>query len=253
MTSLVWFLLAFVVILQVIQEGIHSEASQTLDDAFAIPPATVEELDKKAYLGRWYQVYASLVPNVTFEQYGYCVTADYYPTNIEGAAFGVTNAQRLYGPKGKLRSVNGYATGTSSPGKFLITFDTSNTNNEEDLTEVHDHVLNFQDNNDDKSRRGHYWVIDLGPVVDGKYDWSVVSVPFGTSLYILARDVEKFRSQYESQVLEDVKKKGFKYPFNKPLPTYQSSDCDYAPQPEPSLSPSSAPATFDDNSATGSD
>lgn len=147
---------------------------------------------------------------------------------------------RLYGPKGKLRSVNGYATGTSSPGKFFITFDTSNTNEEEeeDLAWVHGQENN---NDDDKSRRGQYWVIDLGPIVEGKYDWSVVSVPFGTSLYILARNVDTFRSQYESQVLEDVKKKGFKYPFNKPLPTYQSSDCDYAPQPGPSISPSSAP------------
>lgn len=41
-----------------------------------------------------YQMYSSLIPNSTFEKFGYCVTADYYKTDISGAVFGITNAQR---------------------------------------------------------------------------------------------------------------------------------------------------------------
>lgn len=43
-----------------------------------IPPSTVDELDLDAYLGRWFQMYASLTPNTTYERGGYCVTGDYY-------------------------------------------------------------------------------------------------------------------------------------------------------------------------------
>lgn len=43
-------------------------------------------------------MYASLIPNSTFEKYGYCVTGDYYPIEVPAeAAFGITNAQR-YSP-----------------------------------------------------------------------------------------------------------------------------------------------------------
>ena len=50
---------------------------------FGIPPVTVKTLNLTAFLGRWYQGYASLIPNETFERNGYCITADYFePTLI---------------------------------------------------------------------------------------------------------------------------------------------------------------------------
>lgn len=61
---------------------------------FQIPPDTVPSLNTTAYLGRWYQMYASLIPNVTFERNGLCVTADYASTTEPDAAFAVTNSQR---------------------------------------------------------------------------------------------------------------------------------------------------------------
>lgn len=79
---------------------------------------------------------------------------------------------------------------------------------------------------------GHYWVVALGPVVakpDGsnQYDWAVVSTPFETQLFILARDVAFFKANYEAAVLSKVKSLGFDKFFNKPIQTYQGSDCKY--------------------------
>lgn len=81
---------------------------------------------------------------------------------------------------------------------------------------------------------GYYWVIAVGEIdaATNKYPWSVVSVPFGTTLFILARNITEFESKYESSVLQLVKSRGFKFFLNKPLPTFQSdTECVYAPVP----------------------
>ncbi len=59
-------------------------------------PKTIKSLNVDAYLGRWYQMYASLIPNQTFEHNGFCITADYRITNgpNENVAFTVTNSMR---------------------------------------------------------------------------------------------------------------------------------------------------------------
>lgn len=57
-------------------------------------PSTVDDIKLPAYLGKWYQMYASLIPNQTFERNGYCVTAEYYPSNNPSVAFGVKNTLR---------------------------------------------------------------------------------------------------------------------------------------------------------------
>lgn len=50
-----------------------------------IPPRTVSSLQPTAYLGRWYQMYTSLIPTLTYEKDGYCVVADYSNPNVEGS------------------------------------------------------------------------------------------------------------------------------------------------------------------------
>ena len=62
--------------------------------SFAVPPSTVKSIDLNAYLGRWYQMYASKTPNQTYERNGYCLTADYYGIPNKNIAFGLTNSQR---------------------------------------------------------------------------------------------------------------------------------------------------------------
>eukprot|EP01031_Cornospumella_fuschlensis_P033835 gene33835-40938_t len=205
-----------------------------------VPPMTVDQLNVDQYLGRWYQMYSSLIPNSTFEKYGYCITADYYKTDITGAVFGITNAQRYYGPSGKLETVDGYATQPSGdPGKFVITFDSTQGHNI-DYYDPNDETMkidNMYSSRIMSQMKGNYWVIALGDPEPDKpknpYPWAVVSQPFGLMLFILARDVELFRERYENEVLKLVKKKGFIFPFNKPLETYQGSSCQYAPEPKP--------------------
>lgn len=88
------------------------------------------------------------------------------------------------------------------------------------------------------SQPGDYWVLAVGPVTDtadGTYPWAVVSTPFLISLFILARDVERFRSTYQVPVLDLAKQKGFTNIFNKPLETFQGSICQYAHAPPTSL------------------
>jgi lipocalin len=71
-----------------------------------------------------------------------------------------------------------------------------------------------------------YWVVELGPVVDGKYDYSIVSDSVSAFLFILTRDYERFAAEYEDDVLKSVEKMGFTG-FKAPIVSYQGSDCVY--------------------------
>lgn len=46
-----------------------------------------------------------------------------------------------------------------------------------------------------------YYVLHTGPVVDGKYDWAIVSDPFAISARILARDPQRFVQNDAQSVL----------------------------------------------------
>merc|ERR1712066_1135595 len=63
----------------------------------------------------------------------------------------------------------------------------------------------------------NYLVFDLGPMVSGKYDYALVSDPNKASLYVLVRDVSRFRDQYEADVLARLTALGFTSTVNKPL------------------------------------
>ncbi len=70
-------------------------ASHMIEAQQFIPPDTVNSLNLTSYYGRWYQMYASKLPNTTIEKNGYCVTADHYPvSNRSNVAFGLTNSLR---------------------------------------------------------------------------------------------------------------------------------------------------------------
>lgn len=72
-----------------------------------------------------------------------------------------------------------------------------------------------------------YWVYKLGPIVNGVYQYKVITTPLGALLFIHARDPATFKEQYEADLLEELKRDGFCTPFNSPLPSYQGSDCEY--------------------------
>ena len=61
-----------------------------------------------------------------------------------------------------------------------------------------------------------YWVLELGPIVDDLYDYSIVSDNNAISLFVLTRDVDRFYKLYQGIVDESLKEFGFTKPYNKP-------------------------------------
>ena len=176
-------------------------------EEFDTPPSTVDSIILKSYLGFWYQTYDSLVPNTTSEKDGYCVTANY--TYVNGKKFLVQNALNIGSPVGNLSTISGAATlpDPFQPGKWNLK-----------LNESGMYVF------------GAYWIHKVGPIdISTKlYAYSVVTVPTGTTVYILARNVTDFKLKYEANLLAELSNEGFNSTFNTPLPTYQGSDCKYS-------------------------
>jgi len=71
-----------------------------------------------------------------------------------------------------------------------------------------------------------YWIIELGPIVDGLYDWAIVSDNLSAFLFVLARDVERFYALYNDEVLKQLVTLGFTG-IKAPIQTYQGSNCTY--------------------------
>eukprot|EP01035_Chromulina_nebulosa_P018748 gene18748-24514_t len=178
-----------------------------------IPPKTVDSIELSAYLGVWYQTYSSFLANQTYEKDSYCTTAEYTaatPT-FEGY-FYIKNAENVGSPTGPKKFIEGINTlpDSTTPGKWVIKFNSSSSGDVPKLP-------------------GLYWIIKLGPInpTTSLYDYSVVSVPLGVQLFILARNVSEFQTLYEKDLITELEEEGFNTPFNKPLPTYQLGDCVY--------------------------
>ena len=80
---------------------------------------------------------------------------------------------------------------------------------------------------------GSYWILGLGPKVEGEYEWSIVSGESMLDLFILCRNVETFEAKYAPQVLDLVAKMGFgEDPMTAPVKSVQDG-CSYPPPPSP--------------------
>lgn len=125
-------------------------------------------------------------------------------------------------PTGELKQAKGRAINDHfdrAPGEFRLTFD-----------DIKSPIVGFS------------WVVKVGEVEEGQwqYPWAIVSVPFQTSLFILARDISEFKEKYEAEVLALVHDMGFKHFYNKPIETVHPEDCTYPPRPKPE-----PPTSFD--------
>ncbi len=158
--------------------------------------AQVAELNRTQYLGRWYQVYSDLFVDATFENSSYCDTADYgiYPNNT----ISVWNRERQYNVTGPEREIFGWASldNSSQPGELT----------------VHLQTTEFP---------APYWVFQLGPVLQDKYEYSIVSDPLKLTLFVLARNISRFMELYNSNVTQYLKEQGFTDFLNTPIPTTQ--------------------------------
>ena len=72
---------------------------------------------------------------------------------------------------------------------------------------------------------GNYWIVKLGPIIENKYDYAIVSGPlsnnFATrfSLYVLCRNKSRYKKLYDKEVRNWCKENGFKFWWNKYIET----------------------------------
>ena len=74
------------------------------------------------------------------------------------------------------------------------------------------------------------WVVKLGPASFGEqnlYQYSVVTDSMQIQLYVLARDVNNFKNQYDKEVLSWLAENGFTSVYNKPVAIVQNEKCLY--------------------------
>ena len=163
---------------------------------FAVVSGQVTELNRTQYLGRWYQVYADLFVDATFENSSFCDTADYavYPNDT----ISVWNRERQYNVTGPERQIFGWAEATDAtkPGELTVHLQTTGFG-------------------------APYWVYQLGPVHQDQYEYSIVSDPLKLTLFVLARNVTKFMDKYNTNVTNYLTEQGFTSLVNSPILTPQ--------------------------------
>ena len=157
-------------------------------------PDVVNELDVEKYLGNWYQIYGAPT-NVIFQGYGECLTAEY--GLLDNGDVSVLNSQ--INSDYELEQISGYAyyTNTSEPGKLSVHLDGVPVDSP-------------------------YWVVKLGEELNGQYQYSIISVPSGVSLWVLARNIEDFYDKYDEEVKEYLNENSFKYET-----IIQDDSCEY--------------------------
>ena len=160
------------------------------------PIETVSTVDVSSYLGRWKQVATSrstqlLGTGVKFTN----VSAEY--DLDEGDNILVYNSG-LNGRK-EFTAIEGY---TYVDVRFNCT----------SKRKLHFDGVPFD---------GNYWIVKLGPIQYGQYQYAIVSGPvsgfFGTrfSLYVLARHRQEYKDYYEKEVKEWCKENNFVFFWNK--------------------------------------
>ena len=145
----------------------------------------VDDLNLTNYMGKWYQVYKDKFDNV-FQKNGICSTAEY---TLDKDIVKVFNKQIT---NGEYDSITGIAYYSEDDCCGYLTVQLK-----------------------DQSPAPN-WVLELGPIVDDLYDYSIVSDNNAISLFVLTRDVDRFYKLYQEQVDASLKDFGFTKAYNKP-------------------------------------
>lgn len=156
-----------------------------------------EPLNIHAYLGRWYQVYSNFFVASTFERNAKCVLTDYGLYDEKNISVYNEEYNTLTGSKG---SITGYAVikNESTPRKLAVTLNGGMSD-------------------------APYWIYETGPILQNHYEYSIVSDDMKIGLFVLARNVETFFTDYNEQVLDHLTAYGFTTFFNKPILTNQKN------------------------------
>jgi lipocalin len=172
-------------------------ATLTFISAFSNIYKPVDELDLSLYMGRWYQVYKNRF-DMTFQGKGTCAVADY---NLSTNNVTVLNSQ--IDNDNTVDQIAGYA------------FYQPNNHGGE-LTVVLEGT----------PRPAPYWVIEIGPIINDEYQYSIISDNNKISLFVLARNVTDFYNKYNNNVEEILANYGFTNELNKPIIMSQFN-CNY--------------------------
>ena len=157
--------------------------------AFVKSYTYVSDLNLDFYDGLWYEVYEDLFDE-TFQKGGKCVTAEY--TLFENGTVGVLNKEiYLNGTEGSIQGTAYYDEGNSG-GDLTVDLDGT-------------------------PAPAPYWVIELGPIIDEEYDYAIVSDNLRVSLFVLARNIDRFFEEYDEDVLDSIEEMGFDKKYNMPI------------------------------------
>ena len=178
--------------------------------ALCAAPSPVANVNITMYSGRWYQTFGSLAVQTLMEAGGHCVTADYGPVAGRADVVKVRNTCSVFGHNG---GVTGYAI-ANPDGSGTLDVHLGPSANPTSAGEY---------------KSTNYIIFGLGPVVDGRYDYTLITDPTGFGLFVLTRNVTRFASRYESAVLDILKEKGFTGFLNRPRRTQQDEKCKYSP------------------------
>ncbi|XP_071506695.1 outer membrane lipoprotein Blc-like [Diadema antillarum] len=170
---------------------------------------TVSRLIPEQYVGRWYQVLTNSYSDLFTGRDAKpdCGTADY--TLVNETHVTVYNANyRL--DEGYTDGIGGYAyiPDPEIPGRLKVVLDGVPT-------------------------EGDYWVFKLGPTVEAKYQYSLVTGgQEANQLYVLSRDPAQYYQLYDFEVREYLALHGFTGQLKAPYEVPHPAECVYPPSPE---------------------
>jgi len=146
-------------------------------------PDVVSKVSVPSYFGHWNQIYQAPT-NVIFQGYGTCITADY--GLLDNGNINVINTQ--LDENNEIKQITGYAyyKNASEPGKLTVHLDGVPVDSP-------------------------YWIVKLGEIVDNQYQYSIITIPSGISLWVLVRDINVFMKYYNKEVLDFLEQYNFKY------------------------------------------
>lgn len=171
-------------------------------------PTTVPTLNVTMFLGRWYEVLQDLVTAVTFQSNSFCATATYGPDASNASRITVVNREHYGSVTGPEVNVTGYAfqpEPIAEPGQLIVYLHGDNAS----------------------PFPAPYWILKVGPENDqSQYDYAVVSDPFRLTLFVLARDVDRYFAKYDTEVRAFLRANGFTEFWNEPI-VLDQTNCTY--------------------------
>ena len=163
------------------------------------PIETVSTVEVSNYLGKWNQVATSRSTRLLGTGVKFSNVSAEYTLDYQGNGDNILVYNSGFNGRKEFTEINGYA-------YVDIRFNCTSKR------KLHFDGVPFD---------GNYWIVKLGPILYGQYQYAIVSGPvsgfFGTrfSLYVLARHRQEYKDKYEKEVKEWCKENNFIFFWNK--------------------------------------